>query len=166
MQVDDAIRERRTLKAYTDETVDAATVRELLALAVHAPNHHRTEPWRFTVLGPETIDRLADATGDPKLRRSRTAVVVTQVVDPDPDTAQEDYAACACAIYAVLLGARARGLASYWRTPRALHDPAAAALLGFPADARPVGIVHLGRSSEPWPTPPPRAADPYASWLP
>ena len=40
--------------------------RELLDLAVHAPNHHRTEPWRFTVLGPETIDRLAEATGDPQ----------------------------------------------------------------------------------------------------
>ena len=84
MQVDDAIRERRTLKAFTDETVDEATVRELLALAVHAPNHHRTEPWRFTVLGPETIERLAEATGDPKLRRSRTAVVVDAGRRPGP----------------------------------------------------------------------------------
>jgi nitroreductase len=166
MDVDDAIRERRTLKAYTDEPVETALVRELLELAVFAPNHHRTEPWRFVVLGRETIGRLAEETGDPKLLRSATAIVVAQVVDPDPATAQEDYAACACAIYALMLAARSRGLASYWRTPKALHHEAAAGLLGLAEGVRPVGFVHLGRASEPWPAPPPRAADPYATWLP
>jgi nitroreductase len=166
MHVDEAIRERRTLKAYTDETVGAGLVRELLELAVFAPNHHRTEPWRFVVLGPQTVARLADETGDPKLLRSRTAVVVGQVVDPDPATAEEDYAACACAIYAFMLAARSRGLASYWRTPGALRHPAAAGLLGWDDGVRPVGLVHLGRSADPWPAPPPRAADPFTSWLP
>src|SRR4051794_31771132 len=100
MDVDDAIRHRRTLKAFADEPVEPAVVRELLALAVHAPNHPRTEPWRFVVLGRETIARLAEDTGDPKLLRSPTAIVVGQAVAPAPATAQEDYAACACAIYA------------------------------------------------------------------
>jgi nitroreductase len=141
-------------------------VRELLELAVYAPNHHRTEPWRFVVLGRDTIERLAQETGDPKLLRSATAIVVGQAVDADAATAQEDYAACACAIYALMLAARARGLASYWRTPRALYDPAAGPLLGLADDVRPVGIVHLGRAADPWPAPPPRAADPFTTWLP
>jgi nitroreductase len=166
MDVDEVIRQRRTLKAFTDEPVEAFVVRELLELAVFAPNHHRTEPWRFVVLGRETIAQLAQETGDPKLLRSATAIVVGQAVDPDPATAEEDYAACACAIYAVMLGARNRGLASYWRTPRALHDPAARPLLGLADDVRPVGIVHLGRAADPWPAPPPRAADPFTTWLP
>jgi len=166
MDVDDAIRERRTLKAFTDEPVEPALLRELLELAVFAPNHHRTEPWRFVVLGPRTISRLAEQTGDPKLLRSATAIVVGQAVDADPATAEEDYAACACAIYALMLAARSRGLASYWRTPKALHHEAAAPLLDLAEGVRPVGIVHLGRAAEPWPAPPPRAADPYATWLP
>jgi nitroreductase len=145
MRVDDAIRLRRTLKAYEPEPVDAATVRELLELAVHAPNHHRTEPWRFVVVGPETIERLAAATDDGKLRRSRTAIVVGQHVDPDPEVAEEDYAACACAIQNIMLGARARGLASFWRTPKALLTPPARAILALPPEVRTVGLVHLGR---------------------
>jgi nitroreductase len=92
--------------------------------------------------------------------------VVAQVVDADPATAEEDYAACACAIYGLMLAARARGLASYWRTPGALRHPAAGEILGLRGGTRPVGIVHLGRSADPWPARPPRAAEPFAAWLP
>ncbi len=114
--VDEVIRGRRTLKGFTPEPVDPAVVDELLDLAVYAPNHHTTEPWRFVVVGPATIARLVSATDDAKLTRSATAIVVTQVVDADADTAREDYAACACAIQTLMLAARAREIASYWRT--------------------------------------------------
>ena len=154
MDVEEAIRARRTLKVYDPEPVPAATVLELLELAVTAPNHHDTEPWRFVVVGPETIDRLAAAVDDPKLRRSRTAVVVVQQVAADPAVAEEDYAACACAIQNVMLAARGRGLASFWRTPRSLHQPDARALLGLPDAARVVGVVHLGRPRDGFPTAP------------
>jgi len=156
--VDEVIRARRTLKAFVAEPVAPSVVDELLDLAVYAPNHHTTEPWRFTVIGPETIARLVEATGDGKLTRSRTAIVVTQAVDPDPDTATEDYAACACAIQTLMLAARARGLASYWRTPKSLLQPEARATLGFAPDERLVGIVHLGRPADPFPAPPTRRA--------
>ena len=65
MDVDEAIRSRRTLKDYRDEPVPPETVRELLELAVLAPNHHLTEPWRFRVIGKETFERpyLAHSNG-------------------------------------------------------------------------------------------------------
>ena len=130
MDVDEAIRTRRTLKAFTPETVDANAVRELLALAVLAPNHHETEPWRFWVVGPETLARLAEATGDQKLLRSQTAIVVGVLRNDDPAVAEEDYAAVACAIENLMLAARARGLASFWRTPGVIDRP------GVPAHRR------------------------------
>ena len=58
MDVESAIRTRRTHKAYGPEAVPEATLLELLELARFAPNHHLTEPWRFRVLGPETLARL------------------------------------------------------------------------------------------------------------
>ena len=158
MTVDEAIRGRRTLKTFVREPVPDAVIDELLELAVYAPNHHTTEPWRFTVIGPATIARLVEATGDDKLTRSRTAIVVTQAVDRDPDTATEDYAACACAIQTLMLAARDRELASYWRTPKSLLQPEARAILGLGDDERLVGIVHLGRPVDPFPAPPTRTA--------
>ena len=57
MHVDEAIRSRRTLKAYTDDPVAPELVSELLDLAVLAPNHHETEPWRFWVTGSPGVSR-------------------------------------------------------------------------------------------------------------
>ncbi len=59
MNVDDAIRTRRTTKSFTPVPIADHVVRELLALAVLAPNHHETEPWRFWVVGRETLEQLA-----------------------------------------------------------------------------------------------------------
>ena len=39
-------------------------IAELLDLAVRAPNHHATEPWRFHVLAGAERDRLARAIAD------------------------------------------------------------------------------------------------------
>ena len=165
MHVDHAIRTRRTIKDLRDEPVDAATVRELLELAVQAPNHHLTEPWRFWVLGPATIERLVEATGDRKLRRSRTAVVVGMVVNADAQIAKEDEAACAAAIQTLMLAATARGLASYWRTPGVFALPAFAATIGAPPETRFVGLVHLGEPSHDAPEAPYRSADRVTTWL-
>jgi nitroreductase len=96
----------------------------LLALARWAPNHHRTNPWRFRVLGPETLARLKDAAGPaeaPKLDRAPTLVLASAVLSGDLVQDEEDICATACAIYVVLLAAHARGLGAYWRTPRVLR---------------------------------------------
>lgn len=166
MDVDEAIRARRTLKAFTPETVDETTVRELLSLAVLAPNHHETEPWRFWVVGPATLAKLAKGTGDQKLLRSKTAIVVGVLRNDDPAVAEEDYAAVACAIENIMLAARARGLASFWRTPGVIDRPAFVQIVGIPDDVRGIGVVHLGLPAEPFPETPERDAEQFTEWLP
>jgi nitroreductase len=165
MQVDEAIRARRTLKAFTDEPVDRQVVSDLLDLAVLAPNHHETEPWRFWVVGRATLQALSDATGDKKLLRSHTAIVVGVKRDEDAQTAEEDYAAVACAIENLMLAARGRGLASFWRTPGVLSRPQVARILDVPKKVRLIGVVHLGLPGEPFPPQPERSAAPFTHWL-
>ena len=103
MDVDEAIRARRTLKAYTDEPVEPRARERAARPRVLAPNHHQTEPWRFWVVGRETLSALTEATGDRKLLRSHTAVVVGVKRDHDAQVAEEDYAATACAIQNLML---------------------------------------------------------------
>ena len=86
MDVEEAIRARRTHKVYEREPVDRATVDELLELARWAPNHHLTNPWRFRVIGPEARQRLKDAAGPEaatKLDRAPTLVAATAVRAPE-----------------------------------------------------------------------------------
>ena len=143
MDLEEAIRTRRTHKAYGPEPVDRATLDDLFELARWAPNHHLTNPWRFRVLGPAARERLkaaADPKAAPKLDRAPTLVVVS-VVGDDP----EDRDATAVAAYLVLLAAHGRGLATYWRTPAVLTEPGGRAAVGVPDGERVVGLLHLGR---------------------
>jgi nitroreductase len=148
MDVETAIRTRRTHKAYGAEPVPEGTLRELLELARWAPNHHLTNPWRFRVIGPETLGRLKAAAGEEagrKLDRAPTLVAVSYLTSPgDPVTDEEDLLAAGCAAYVVLLGAHARGLAAYWRTPAILRDPAGRAALGVADGERCIGLLYLG----------------------
>jgi nitroreductase len=147
VDVSAAIRARRTHKQYGSEPVDDATIAELVDLARHAPNHHLTQPWRFRVLGPQTRARLEAAAGEKeaaKLRRAPTLVLATAALSGDPATDEEDLHAVACAVYAVLLGATERGLASYWRTPSSLLEPEVRAVLGLAENERVVSLIHLG----------------------
>ena len=148
MELEDAIRTRRTHKAYGPEAVDRATLEELFELARWAPNHHLTNPWRFRVLGPEALARLKDAAGPEaaaKLDRAPTLVAVSAVLSGDPVADEEDVCATACAAYIVLLAAHGRGMASYWRTPAVLRTGEGRAALGVGEDERLVGLLHLGR---------------------
>ena len=149
MDVETAIRTRRTHKVYAPEPVEPELLGELLELACWAPNHNLTNPWRFRVVGPRALAALKAAAGPEsasKLDRAPTLVVASQVRDADdPIQDEEDLAATAAAIYIVLLAAHARGLAGYWRTPAVLREPAGRAAVGVPDDERMMGLLHLGR---------------------
>jgi nitroreductase len=147
MDVATAIRTRRTHKQYGAEPVDPATLEELLDLARYAPNHKLTQPWRFRVLGPQAVARLKQAGGEKeaaKLGRAPTLVLATAVLTGDSLQDEEDVLATGCAVYAVLLAAHERGLASYWRTPGVLRAPAGRAALGLAEDEHVVSLIHLG----------------------
>ena len=147
MELEQAIRRRRTHKQYGSQPVDEATVGELVDLARHAPNHHLTQPWRFRILGPATRAALEAAAGEKeavKLRRAPTIVLATAVLSGDPHTDREDLLATGCAVYAMLLGATDRGLASYWRTPAAVESPEAREILGLEQSETVVALIHLG----------------------
>jgi nitroreductase len=160
VDVEEAIRTRRTHKAFAPEPLPRELIDELLELARWAPNHHLTNPWRFRVLGPETLEQLKRAAGPEgaaKLDRAPTLIAVTaRVTGEGPVQDEEDLAATAAATYAVLLAAHGRGLAGYWRTPDVLRTAAGREALEFGADERFVALIHLG-----WPrqekAPPERA---------
>jgi nitroreductase len=147
MELEEAIRTRRTHKAYGAEPVDRALLDELLDLARWAPNHHLTNPWRFRVLGPGALARLKEAAGPEaaaKLDRAPTLVAVSVTQTGDPVADEEDLCAAACAAYIVLLAAHGRGLAGYWRTPEVLRTAEGRAALGIGDDEHAIGLLHLG----------------------
>lgn len=138
---------RRTHKAFGSEPVPRETLFELLDVARLAPNHHLTQPWRFRVLGPETLARVKEVAGPSeavKLERAPTLVVASAALTGDLLQDEEDVCATAAAIMLVLLAATERGLASYWRTPAILRTARGREAAGIPRGERLLGLLHFG----------------------
>ena len=159
MDVVEAIRERRTVGAFTEQPIERGLIEELIDAAVWAPNHKHTEPWRFHVVSGDARDDLADAVmaeleangaspaKDPraKLKRAPLFVAITQTASlDDPVRDLEDYAACCCATQNLLLAAHARGLAAKWSTGALAESAAAKRWLGIGEADRIVGYIYLG----------------------
>ncbi|MDO9353720.1 MAG: nitroreductase family protein, partial [Solirubrobacteraceae bacterium] len=149
MDLDSAIRARRTTKNFTDEPVDPAVVRELVELAQWAPNHNTTFPWRFRLIGPEATKALVDiapADKKGKVVRGKTRVLVSVVVAGDQVRREEDLLATAAAVQNFLLGATARGIDSFWQSPTIAGLAPSRFKLGIPANEQLVAVIHLGQA--------------------
>ena len=138
-------------------------IEELLDLAVRAPNHHRTEPWRFCVLVADERERLARAIADElvdskgadpaaaldegraKVDRAPVIVVFTAIPSSDPKVVvQEEIASVAMAIENFLIGAHAKGLGAMLRTGAAAYHPSIREHLGLAPTEVVVGIAYCG----------------------
>jgi nitroreductase len=169
VNLEDAVKSRRTHKAYRSEPVDREVLNELFELARWAPNHNLTNPWRFRVLGPEALGRLkeaAGAEGAAKLDRAPTLVLVTVRQTGDAVQDEEDLCATAVATYIVLLAAHGRGLAGYWRTPGVLRTPEGRAALGVEDDEHVVALVHLGPPRQEREPPQRQPPEQFVTYLP
>ena len=55
MDLNQAITGRRSVREYTAQAVDEATIRRLIDAAVHAPNAVNQQPWTFTVVRDQSV---------------------------------------------------------------------------------------------------------------
>jgi nitroreductase len=172
VELEDAIRTRRTHKAFGLEPVEHELLVRLFELARWAPNHRLTNPWRFRVLGSDTVARLkqiAEASkpgSGGKLDRAPTLVVASVDRRGDAAEQQEDLLAGAVAAYLVLLGAHGVGLAGYWRTVPFLDSPAGREALELDPGELPIGLLHLGYPRQAQRVPERAPVSSFVSYLP
>ena len=168
MTVYDAILTRRSIKDFKPDAVSAELLEKVLTAGIWAQNHRMTQPWRFTVLGPETHRKLVEqyaqmqsdslAThstpqqrqlaydkGLKKLATKPHMVAVSSIIAPDTDVRREDYAAISCAIQNIQLAAWGEGLGMQWSTGKFTTQPSTYELLKIdPTQQEIVGILFFG----------------------
>jgi nitroreductase len=156
MDVKDAIIERRTIFKFKPEPVPNDVIEQVFSFGIWAPNHHVTEPWRFTVIGEETKLILADRyrgikiedTPDhvdaenlakigelayEKFMSKPTIIAVSCLQEGDEQRRREDYAAACCAMQNVQLAAWDAGVGMQWSTGRITMEEKTFQLLGIDA---------------------------------
>lgn len=163
--VADVIRTRRTsMKVDPARDVDDTVLDELFELASWAPCHKRTWPWRFCVVrGNSRLElgrSVAEAmrlNGDEahridkartKYARTPVVVVVGSAPGDSPNRTDENRDATAAALQNFMLGASARGLATYWGScPKGAND-IVAEFCGFEPGTFVMSLTYVGWSIE------------------
>jgi nitroreductase len=150
-QMIEVIRQRRTIRKFTDEDVGEEQVETLLEMAMCAPNRLNRQPWRFVVIRDKKLQRLlADLLRvHPYLEVAPVVIAVCALPEASP-TWMMDVSA---ATENMLLAATAMGLTGTWvgapdstlwnMCEEMLHDA-----LGVPLSVRIPALVALGHPGE------------------
>jgi nitroreductase len=154
------LRGRRTVDQYLQTPVPDELVREAIEVAIWAPNHYVSEPWRFILPGKETVERIvalnaaivaANKTpehGEHKRRVWQEKpgwLIVTCRRSEDSLREREDYAACCAAIQNLTLYLWKAGVGSKWTTGPVTRDPRFFDVIGADPDAEfVVGMLWYG----------------------
>jgi nitroreductase len=186
MKALEAIRERRSVRRFTDRPILREEIETLLGAATLAPNHRLTQPWRFYVLGPEARhayglalgarkakkieDPAAGATLRETVAREHRAlpgmIAVAVMNSENAEIREEDYAATMMAIQNISLAAVALGLGTHIKTGAIMSDPAARAAVGVPDSQRIVAVVNVGVAAEVAPEKKRDPAAQFTTWVP
>ncbi|WP_201371057.1 nitroreductase family protein [Ktedonobacter robiniae] len=167
MSISETIRRRRSIGKMTEQVPTRAQIEEILEAATHAPNHHRTEPWKFIVLAGEARaelglvmqEALLSSLGDlpltqvqARLEKERLkplrAPVIIAVVSAFPRNDEaldiENVEATAAAVQNMLLVAEELGLAIMWRTGDAAYNDQVKRWLGVETEDHIVAFLYVG----------------------
>lgn len=167
MQVNEAIMRRRSIGRVKPDPVDKALIEQMLTAAVCAPNHYKTEPWRFfvmtgqgrKVLGQAYAAIAREEMDDPDSEENlkalqkqeekafRAPVIIAVAVQPSEDQRVkriEELAAVHAAIQNMLLTAHALGLGAIWRTGSPAYHPKMKQAFGLKGDSELAGLIYVG----------------------
>ena len=150
MDLYDAIRTRRSIRAYKPDPIEPAKLDRILEAGRLAPSACNLQPWAFVLIA------------DPAIRKDFKKVYKQPWICDAPvilivcaDTAKawkrwdgQEYwqADCAIAMQNMISAATALGLGTCWIA--AFDEPACAKLLNLPAHIRPVAITPIGYADE------------------
>ncbi|SER15416.1 Nitroreductase [Solimonas aquatica] len=185
MKLLEAIAQRRAVRDFLPEAVQAPVLSELLDIACQAPSHMNAQPWSFVVLDEPARVALLSAKATQALRQSlvrsgQRHVLHDEIMSPEFDVLFRAPALivvcatqpgsladmdCAMAAYNIMLAAHSMGLGSCWVSMAQpfLDSPEGRRLLHLNAEERVVAPLVLGApSAEPVS---PGRFQPKARWL-
>lgn len=150
---------RRTVNNFETTQVSEDVVHRAIEAALYAPCHKMTEPWRFILLGDETVSKIASlnaaeiakkdpAKGEKKKKRWEAIpgwCVITSAKSDGGLQEREDYAATCCAVQNFMLSLWAEGVGTKWTTGPITRTAEFAGLCGIDPKAEDVvGCIWYG----------------------
>ncbi len=150
MDVHEAIRNRRSIRAYREDPVPEDKLRRVLEAARNAPSAKNRQEWRFIAVREAGLrKKLAEAACSQEfVGRAPVILVACATEDKDVMTCGQKTGSvdCSIALAYVTLAAVAEGLGTCWLG--AFHADKVRKVLGIPASAAVVALAPLGYPAE------------------
>jgi nitroreductase len=154
MDLFEAIKNRRSVRAFTDEDVSKEEVEKLIDAARMAPSAGNIQPWKFAVVRkPEIKRKLAEAALNQTFIEEAPVVIV---VCANEEESHIGYGKRGVTLYCIqdtavatqnlLLAAYALGLGSCW--VGAFEEEQTKKILNAPPNMRPVAMIPVGHPSK------------------
>lgn len=157
MDIFEAIRQRRSIRSYTDEEVTEEDIKTLLEAAIRAPSACNRQTWRFVIVRkPETIEifyRAASYSTQHQTFIKKAPVVIVVCADLRPykrtpyrERGETLFALqeTAAAIQNLLLAACSLNLGACW--VGLIDEEIIKQTLNIPKGIRPVAIIPIGHT--------------------
>lgn len=159
------IRNRRSIfpSMYNDTPIKMEVILQILENANWAPNHKKTEPWRFKIFQDESLHRLSTYLGDyyktntpaesfsemkhkktvGKPLKSACVIAICMYNDPTIKIPEwEEVAAVACAVQNMWLTCTSLGIGAYWSSPKSIIE--ANEFLSLSEYEKCLGLFYMG----------------------
>lgn len=154
MDVFQAIKQRRSIRAYTSENVSEEEVEKLIDAARWAPSAGDIQPWEFVIVRDAEIKRKLAAAALDQTFIEEAPVVIVVCADEAQSSQGYGYRGVtlyciqdtAAAIQNILLAAHALGLGTCWIG--AFREELVKRTLKTPLNVRPVAIIPVGHAAE------------------
>lgn len=148
----DYILARRSIRAYTEQSVEVDKIELLLQAAMAAPSACNSQPWEFVVVTePEVLAELRS-----KLMAARYQAPLAIAVCGNPERANSTAARqhwpqdCSAAMENLLIAAAGLGLGAVWIGVHPAPSVIApvSRILNIPEGVTPLGIAYVGYPAE------------------
>lgn len=142
------IKERRSIREYTDKPVSEEDVRTLLEAAMAAPSADNSQPWEFVVVREDNLRQQLAQTHPWSDMCSDAALVI--VVCGDERRSSHWVEDTSAATQNLLLAATAIGLGAVWVGiyPRTRYEEHVREALDIPPSLRVLCLVPVGHPAE------------------
>ena len=156
MQTRDAIKTRRSIRAFEPAPLSDGDLQEILTAAMYAPSAGDEEPWQFLVIDDRALlQRIPSVHPHAGMAPQAAAGILVC-----GDLRLERYGGfwvqdCAAAVQNMLLAAHDLGLGSLWTGIHPVADRVSGfqQLFSLPAEVIPFALVLVGKPAQTRPTP-------------
>ncbi len=145
MDIFEVIKERRSVRNFSDKAVEEKLVFKIIEAASYAPSGHNNQPWRFAIISDNSFKQeIGKLTAYRKIVENAPVLIVVFLDKEFSYDRDKDLMAIGAAIQNMLLYAHSEGLGSVWLGEILKNKDKLREMIGEAPEKEVMAVIALG----------------------